>query len=151
MKTSLLLIVFVFAVSSFNYSSCRNKEIDVNLISDNQGLNVNFNDSSFQTGNRDDANYSGSYKGIYFFEDDGATERKEIFPIIMINDTCSYFYFEKVLITNFSIEENLISFNKIGDYNDGCGGCYIFYGERFNLVFEKIKGEYKVVTFAAWG
>jgi len=77
---------------------------------------MNFNDSSFQTGNRENTKYSGSYKGIFFFEDDGANEMKEVFPIILINDTCSYLYFEEVLFQNFSIEENLVSFNKIGDY-----------------------------------
>jgi len=36
------------------------------------------------------SDYSGSYKGIYFEEDDGATIKMDIYPIILINDTCEY-------------------------------------------------------------
>jgi len=62
--------------------------------------------------------YSGLYKGIYFEEDDGATIKMDICPIILINDTCKYFYFGEILISDFSIEENVISFNKFGDYSN---------------------------------
>ena len=60
------------------------------------------------------SDYSGSYKGIYFEEDDGATIKMDIYPIILINDTCEYLYFGEVLTSDFSIEENLISFGQMG-------------------------------------
>ena len=86
-----------------------------------------------------DSDYSGSYKGIYFEEDDGATIKMDIYPIILINDTCQYLYFGEVLTSDFSIEGNVISFNKFGDYSNT-----IFIGEA---IVEEEDEDYGTVIY----
>ncbi|MFZ1322138.1 MAG: hypothetical protein WAT71_11340 [Ignavibacteria bacterium] len=112
-----ILFIFVFAISSISYSSCKNKENEYKLNSNILESEINTNDTTLQSENNEDSKYSGSYKGIYFEEDDGATIKMDIYPIILINDTCKYFYFGEILISDFSIEENVISFNQMGDYS----------------------------------
>ncbi|MBK8383783.1 MAG: hypothetical protein IPL16_18215 [Ignavibacteria bacterium] len=109
-----ILFIFIFAISSISYSSCKNKENDSKLISNELASEINANDTTLQTEKNENSKHSGSYKGIYFEEDDGATIKMDIYPIILINDTCKYLYYGEVLISDFSIEENLISFNQMG-------------------------------------
>lgn len=119
-----ILFIFVFAISSISYSSCKNKENEYKLNSNKLESEINTNDTTLQSENNENSKYSGLYKGIYFEEDDGATIKMDIYPIILINDTCQYLYFGEVLISDFSIEGNVISFNKIDDYSNT-----IFIGE----------------------
>lgn len=69
-------------------------------------LNISYllNNASAQ----DKENYTGKYEGIFFFEDDGATEMSNINILILINDTAKYLIFSDVLINDFSITNNII-------------------------------------------
>ena len=52
------------------------------------------------------------YKGIYFYPtgEAGGTDLENIFPILLINDTCSYLYFGNALIYDINIVDNVIEF-----------------------------------------
>ncbi|MBK6771850.1 MAG: hypothetical protein IPG78_06975 [Ignavibacteria bacterium] len=94
--------------------------------------------------------YSLSHSVKYPLVDEGFdyANRKTI-------NSASEFYHRIIKYLNESQTSPEIFFNKEChremEISDGCGGCYIFYGGKFNLVFEKIKGEYKVVRLALWG
>lgn len=70
------------------------------------------------TGNNMNTNYSGLYRGIQYFSGESDNKfLKEIYPIILDNDTAHYLYYEDVLIRDFKFENNLLSFYE-DSYND---------------------------------
>ena len=92
MKTSFLIFIFLFPVSCFSYLSCNIKEND---LENNEGKQVSLthnSDSSSHSSNNENSKYTGLYKGIYFYPtgEAGGTDLENIFPILLINDTCSY-------------------------------------------------------------
>jgi len=88
---------------------------------------------------------------VKFPIEDNVSNWTEKRPVI---NSASEFYHRIIKYLNESQTSPEVYFKKdchremeISDYR----GCYIFYGGKFNLLFEKINGEYKVVTLAAWG
>ncbi|MBK9403730.1 MAG: hypothetical protein WBQ38_11230 [Ignavibacteria bacterium] len=92
--------------------SCNIKEND---LENNEGKQVSLthnSDSSSHSSNNENSKYTGLYKGIYFYPtgEAGGTDLENIFPILLINDTCSYLYFGNALIYDINIVDNVIEF-----------------------------------------
>ncbi|HEY5536712.1 MAG TPA: hypothetical protein VIL99_17490 [Ignavibacteria bacterium] len=114
----MIAMIFPFACKETNKSDSSDKmskkDSIINVTYKNNEKDENLNKSLDKSVN--DTN-SGLYRGIYFFEDDGAYEKMDIDPIILVNDTCSYLLFCGVLVKDFSIKNDLISFGN-AEYPD---------------------------------
>lgn len=106
-----LIFIFLSAVSCFIYSSCKKKESEVKNNEGKQVSKTQNSNSSLQSGNIDNSKYSGLYQGVYFYIAEATTTRLEnIYPVLLINDTCSVLYFGKTLIKDFKIVNNVIKY-----------------------------------------
>jgi len=89
---------------------------------------------------------------VKFPIEDNVSNWTEKRPVI---NSASEFYHRIMMYLNESQTSPEVFFDKecykVMEISYDFTGCYIFNGGIFNLVFDKINGEYKVVTLAAWG